>query len=106
LDELIKLDTNNDRSFGKLKVWSSNAHAIYSLIFLCQQHTSPDYDVLFSSFTFSAQAATTYNSPGVTIQAGRHFAICGFKSTIGNASSGKLGCFFPAQHYPCMPAEC
>jgi hypothetical protein len=30
LDELIKLDTNNDGSFGKLKVWSSNAHAIYS----------------------------------------------------------------------------
>jgi hypothetical protein len=63
LDELIKLDTNNEGSFGKLKVWSSNAHAIYSLVFLCQQHTSPDYDVLFSSFTFSAQATTTYNSP-------------------------------------------
>jgi hypothetical protein len=52
------------------------------------------YDVPFCSFTFSAQATTTYNGPGVTIKAGRHFAICGFKSTRRNASPGNPG-FFP-----------
>jgi hypothetical protein len=80
---------------------------LFPRFFRANKHTSPDYDVIFSSFTFSAQAATTYNNPGVTIQAGRHFAIRDFKSTRGNASSGKLGWFFPPQHYPPrMPAEC
>jgi hypothetical protein len=47
LDELIKLDTNNDGSFGKLKVWSSNANIIFLPVFLfCQQHTNLSFFVL------------------------------------------------------------
>jgi hypothetical protein len=61
------------------------------------------YDVLFCSFTFLAQAATTYNGPGVTIQAKRHFAICGFKSTGRNASLGKPDCFFQCSITHRMP---
>jgi hypothetical protein len=91
---------------GNLRYGAATHMLSIPSFFRANKHTSPDYDVIFSSFTFSAQAATTYNSPGVTIQAGRHFAIRDFKSTRANASSGKLGWFFPPQHYPPMPAEC
>jgi hypothetical protein len=62
--------------------------------FLCQQHTNPDYDVLFSSFTFSAQAATTYNSRGVTIQAGRYLQFVSSKVPEGMPAQVNLAVFF------------
>jgi hypothetical protein len=50
LDEFIKLDTNNDGSFGKLKVWSSNAHAIFSPFFYA--NNTPAL-IMMSSFLLS-----------------------------------------------------
>jgi hypothetical protein len=49
LDELIKLDTNNDGSFGKLKVRSSNAHSIFSPIFYANNTSL----IMMSSFVLS-----------------------------------------------------
>jgi hypothetical protein len=69
LDELIKLDTNNDGSFGKLKVWSSNSNIIFLPGFLFFANNTPPLIMIsfFCSSAFSAQAVTKYNGLGVTI---------------------------------------